>query len=179
MPVLVSAVVLLGALGLLNLALTFGIVRRLNAESARAAQPAGLHGLADAASIGATAGPFSVTAADGSTVTRDTLATPALVAFFAPGCPPCAELLPEFTGRLREDGPPAGDVLAVVTPGAGQQEYVDALAEVATVVTGDQAQDVVDALGVGGFPVVARLDDDGTLHVLHRDLREMARPVPA
>ncbi|MFD0531107.1 hypothetical protein ACFQ1I_38165 [Kitasatospora arboriphila] len=67
----------------------------------------------------------------------------------------------------------------MVTPGASQQEYVDALAEVATVVTGDQAQDVVDALGVGGFPVVARLDDDGTLHVLHRDLREMARPVPA
>ncbi|WP_431682288.1 hypothetical protein [Kitasatospora sp. KL5] len=67
----------------------------------------------------------------------------------------------------------------MVTPGAGQQEYIDALAGVATVVTGDHAQQVVAALGVSGFPVVARLDTDGTLHVLHRDLREMARPVPA
>jgi len=177
MPVLISAVALLGALALLNLVLTYGVIRRLNAQ---ATAPAADHaGLSDAASIGAVAGPFSVTALDGSAVSHDTLPTPALVGFFAPGCPPCAELLPEFTGRLGESGPAADRVLAVVTPGAGQQEYVDALVEVATVVTGEQAHDLVAAFGVSGFPVVARLDDDGTVHVLHRDLRELSRPVPA
>lgn len=169
MAVLGSAVALLGALLVVNLILTYGIIRRL--ATLGPARPAGP---IDAGSVGTAAGPFAVRATDGGMLTREDLPEGALVGFFSPGCEPCTELLPRFSAAVRRLRLPQERVLAVVGPGPGEERaYTDELEGIARVVAGDQAEAVVAAFGVTGYPVVCQVASDGTLTVVDRDLEDL------
>ncbi|MFI8258058.1 TlpA family protein disulfide reductase [Streptomyces filamentosus] len=169
MAVLGSAVALLGALTVLNLVLTYGLVRRVGALG-----PARPPGPIDAGSVGATAGEFEVRATDGTGVSRGDLPDGALVGFFSPGCEPCTELLPRFASAVRELRLPPARVLAVVAPGTEDPgPYTRALEGIARVVTGEEAVVVAEAFGITGYPVVCRLGSDGAVTVVDRDLRDL------
>ncbi|MFZ4296706.1 TlpA family protein disulfide reductase [Streptomyces cinereoruber] len=169
MTVLGSAVALLGALLVVNLIVTYGIIRKL--ATLGPSRPAGP---IDAGSVGATAGPFTVRATDDGVLAREDLPDGTLVGFFSPGCEPCTELLPRFSSAVRRLRLPRARVLAVVAPGPGEQRtYTEELDGLARVVTGDQAEAVVAAFGVTGYPVVCRVASDGTVTVVDRDLRDL------
>ena len=86
MPALVAAVVLLGAVCLLNLLLLFAVLRRLREQTAELARLAAI-------------GPFGKSGYDvGKLIGKAWPAAdvPALVGFFAPGCEPCHLEAPTF-----------------------------------------------------------------------------------
>ncbi|MBW8486234.1 hypothetical protein [Actinomadura parmotrematis] len=124
MPYLVAAVVLLGALCLVNLLLTLGILRRMRADAAGPGAPFALRPGARVAGFEA------VTTAD-ETVSAAGLS--GTVGFFSAGCEPCHELLPRFIEHAREVG--RDRVLAVV--GGDDPALLEALAPVARVVAAD------------------------------------------
>ena len=157
MPYLIAAVVLVGLLGLLNLALTAAVMRRLRSLAASSPARSPLPGML---APGSTVPPFTGTTVDGSPVTLDGLATPALIAFLAPGCRPCESLLPELATRAGQR--PAG-ALAVITAddpaeAAGYRQRLDGAAHV---VVEDADGTLNRAFGVSAYPTVYLVDGDG------------------
>ncbi|MFJ4498803.1 TlpA family protein disulfide reductase [Streptomyces sp. NPDC088864] len=169
MAVLGSAVALLGALTVLNLVLTYGIIRKL--PSLAPARPAGP---VDAGSVGTVAGDFSVHTADGSVLTRQDLPDGALVGFFSPGCEPCTELLPRFSAAVRDLRISRAEVLAVIAPGTeSPHPYADELGDIARLAVGGEAARIAEAFGITGYPVVCRVASDGSVTVIDRELRAL------
>ncbi|MEV4543206.1 peroxiredoxin family protein [Micromonospora echinaurantiaca] len=112
MPVVVAALVVLAVLALLNLLLTFGVIRKLREhtqELARARPPVTLP-------VGAQVPDFTAPTAGGDVVSIASLrASGGLVVFLAPDCSGCQEQLPAARSALAEalDTPVA--VLVVLT----------------------------------------------------------------
>ncbi|GAA2846487.1 TlpA family protein disulfide reductase [Nonomuraea rubra] len=156
MAYLVTAVVLVALLGMVNLLLTIGLIRRLRRESGP--RPMLAEGLAPGAGVPR----FAAMTTNGEPVSEELLGAPALVGFFSPGCQPCKELLPLFVERARgtSDG-----VLAVVAavPGQDATAYLEPLAQVARVVTEPPQGPVQRAFKVGAFPTIITIDAGGTV----------------
>lgn len=106
---LTVAVVLVGALGLLNLLLSLAIVRRLRASEA-AGGPPPVSGLAQGISMPA----FEATARDGSAVTAGVFADGGLLIFLRARCHWCWEKLPAMGAYIRTSGYAPDRVLFVV-----------------------------------------------------------------
>lgn len=123
MQFVIAALVVVGLLGLLNLLLTLGILRRMRAE-------AGMKGAASPFELrpGSTLGEFAATTINGEPITDETVT--GTVAFFSAGCKPCHDLLPDFVAYAREQG--RDNVVAVVA--GDEPATVSVLAEVARVV---------------------------------------------
>lgn len=126
MQFVIAALVVVGLLGLLNLLLTLGILRRMRAE-------AGMKGAASPFELrpGSTLGEFAATTINGEPITDETVT--GTVAFFSAGCKPCHDLLPDFLAYAREQG--RDNVVAVVA--GDEPATVGVLAEVARVVTAE------------------------------------------
>lgn len=177
MSLMGAAIALVGAIALLNLTLTYGLIRRLRAGAGPGA--AGGPGPDDHAGVAPAVRDFEAVTSQGRTIRPGDLPDGALVAFFSTGCPPCAALLPRFVAAVPGLGLPVSAVLAVVAPGPEERDYVDALAEVATVVSGEHAATVAEAFGVVGYPVVCRLAADGAVTpVEHERLGSLAPVAP-
>jgi hypothetical protein len=126
MPTVVAALVVLGLLGLLNLLLTFGIIRRMRAD-------AGTKGAGPSSGLrpGSAVGEFAVTTIDGEPITNETAI--GTVAFLSAGCVACHDLLPDFVAYAQEQG--RDNVVAVVA--GDDPATVSTLAGVARVVTAE------------------------------------------
>ncbi|MEV6912663.1 TlpA disulfide reductase family protein [Amycolatopsis sp. NPDC051071] len=178
MPILTAAVVLVGLLCVLDLLLSFGIIRRLreqnetlkNVQRNAAAQPE------IALPAGATVGAFSATTVGGAELsTADIDGTRALVGFFSPNCTPCKERMPEFIEYATGF---EGKVIAIA---AGNEEetadMVVRLGEVAEVIREFDGGDVHQAFGASGYPALCVVEADRT--VLASGWEMSALPVPA
>jgi thiol-disulfide isomerase/thioredoxin len=181
MYVLVAAVVLLGALCMINLLLTYGVIRRLRHHTdLLSTRPAG----PDAGDLmlpaGSSVRDFAVTDQDGGGVSPATFAAPTLLAFLSPGCGPCETLLPQFVHAAREWPGGRGQVLAVVAGDGGGAEaaFASRLAPVATVVV-EGAQERATAFGVRGYPVLCVVDNAATITWTGRKTESIKRPVVA
>src|SRR5258708_33673625 len=111
MAVLGSAVALVGVLCLLDLVLTFGVIRRLR-EHTRLLAQAGPGRPPELLDPGASIGEFEAATIEGETLSLAALKLETVVGFFSPTCKPCRELLPGFVDRaagLRRE-----QVLAVI-----------------------------------------------------------------
>jgi hypothetical protein len=158
MSILVAAVVLVGGVALVNLLLTYGVIRRLRQHTELLSQRSGRNVGDDMVlPVGTPVEDFSAVADDGTVVSPGLLSGPTLMAFFAPGCQPCAELLPRFLATAAATDRLA---IAVVTDGdpAEQFGYRERLSAVATVVSGAQAAVVSEAFKVRGFPALCLVD---------------------
>ncbi len=167
MPYLVSAVVVVGALGLLNLLLTLGVVRRLRELEPLARAGGGGQARPRGGPIpapGYPVGEFRARTTTGELVGReDLLADQTLVAFFSVGCPPCIEAVPRFVPRAAAAGS-RNRVLAVVQGGgADAAGFVEPLERVARVVVEDERGPVSAAFGVTGSPAYCLVDGSGTM----------------
>ncbi|MGW7042169.1 TlpA family protein disulfide reductase [Streptomyces avermitilis] len=162
MPYLTVAVLLLALLGVLNLALTFGVVRRLRErpgssvgeEWDRASQLA----------VGAPVGAFSAVDVDGLPFAHDDL--PGLmVVFVSPDCPACEETLLHVLERARAYG--RERMLAVVIRDGDEPgdpgPYVKRLTPVARVAVTDMGGDLTTAFALRGLPAYAEVGADGRI----------------
>lgn len=182
MPFLVTGLAVVGALTLLNLVLTLGVIRRLREHTAllgRSSHPAHA-GDSPTRPVDALVGDFTATTVEGATVSRATLAGETVVGFFSPGCEACDKLVPEFVGWAAANVPGGRNhVLAVVEAFPGEEEHhVALLSEVAQVVVERPgAGRVIAAFGVTAFPALCVVDSDGRIVATGRGLD--ALPVPA
>lgn len=177
MPILIAAVVIVGVLCLLDLLLTFGVIRRLreHTEFLRARQP-----FADRPVIGLDPGqapePFTVMTSD-----EVPLSYPAglrVAGFFASFCSACPERVAPFLAYVRANGIPRDDVLVVLLPGDdGPPEYMSRLAEVAQVALETEDGPATKAFGVSGYPAFCLLDANGA--VITSGFDPAALPAPA
>ncbi|MCX4680166.1 peroxiredoxin family protein [Streptomyces sp. NBC_01433] len=120
---LAVAILAVGALALVNLVLTVGVVRRLREHSdllERAPVPAvGMpEGMSGIAAVGTPIPSFTAGPPDSPVTDRD-LADGTLVAFFSPTCAPCRDKLPGFAARYADRPEEARRVLAVVVGDSG------------------------------------------------------------
>lgn len=176
MTVLIGAVVIVGALCLLDLLLTFGVIRRLreHTEMLARSQPAGVD------VIGLTAGeaPEAFTATDEEGAAVRGPSGLSVVAFFSPSCSVCPKRAPAFIDYVRGHLVGRDEVLAVVVGQATESvPYLADLTEVARVCTESPDGSVGRAFAVRGFPAFFVLDAGGT--VLWSGYDPAALPAPA
>jgi thiol-disulfide isomerase/thioredoxin len=178
MPFLTAAVVLVGILCVIDLLLSFGIIRRLREQNetlrVMREQAAGVE--PDIAlPAGAAVGAFAATAVSGVRLSSEDIDGRLLVGFFSPGCEPCKERMPQFIEyATRFDG----RVLAVAAAGFGETaDIVARLGEVAEVMVEEEHGPVHQAFGAKGYPALCLVDGDGT--VVASGWEMSALPVPA
>jgi hypothetical protein len=162
---LVVLVVLVGAVAVLNLLLTVGVIRRLRQHSERLSTMSAIDAPMGemVLSAGERVGEFAESTTDGEPVSRELLSGQTLVGVFSPDCGACKEQLPKFVSRAAQFAGGRGQVLAVLTGDAEQVEpYRQQLAPVARVVI-EAPMDgpVASALKVQGWPAYAVLDGAG------------------
>ncbi|WP_097867852.1 redoxin domain-containing protein [Streptomyces sp. rh34] len=118
MSPLAAAVLAVGALAMVDLVLTVGVVRRLRDHSdllrrtsvPAVGMPGGMSGIAP---VGTPVPSFTAGPPDSPVTDRD-LTDGTLVAFFSPTCEPCRDKLPGFVARYADRPEEARQVLAVV-----------------------------------------------------------------
>jgi thiol-disulfide isomerase/thioredoxin len=180
MPILTAAVVLVGLLCVIDLLLSFGIIRRLRDqnEALRAVQQQAT-AVAEpdiALSPGSEVCTFSATTVSGTELSNvDTADTRLLIGFFAPGCEPCKERMPEFIEyAARFDG-------RVIAVAAGDPietaDMVARLGEVAEVVLEQDGGPLHKAFAATGYPALCLVDGNGI--VLASGWEMSVLPAPA
>lgn len=166
MSYLAAGVVVVGALAILNLLLTFGVIRRLREHTELISADRGMGPPDLMVGAGESPGDFTAVATDGTTVSRKELVGGHLVGFFSPDCEPCRQMAPRFADRAAALPLGRTQVLAVVVGGLAEVAELVALFEpVARVVVedGPAASDVAGAFKVKGFPAICALNGDGVV----------------
>jgi hypothetical protein len=154
MAYLYALVGLFGALTLLNLLLTFGIIRRL-----RHRPPGTIVTTPGFLTPGTLIGDFTGRDLDGRPVSRGELSGRTLVGFFSPGCDACRDRLPDFAAA-RVFGPDRS--LAIVMGGAvSASDYLPSLTPVARVVPDDPDGPLISAFAITTVPSFFVVDADG------------------
>jgi peroxiredoxin len=176
------AVTLIGVLSLLNLALTFVVIKQMRRRGGQAANrgaPGGPRPWHLAA--GSAAPEFTVQAVSGETVSlSDLTGARSVVAFFSVGCPPCRMQLPELKAYARSVPGGAAQVLAVVCGAADEAaDYVRELADAATVVVEPIAGPAAQAFSVSAYPTIYVLDERGRIETSGGAVRQVATSAPA
>jgi thiol-disulfide isomerase/thioredoxin len=164
LELLLATVVIVGMVGVLNLLLTFGVIRRLREHNELLSSGAGgARPITTMLAVGESVAPFSATTVDGRSISRDQLAGPILIGVFAAGCEACREYLPNFVESAAVYPGGRQQVLAVVVAhdDSAAAPYVDELAEIANVVRDVRGGPTLTALGVKGYPAFAIVDHEG------------------
>ncbi|GGP15646.1 hypothetical protein LDL08_37140 [Nonomuraea glycinis] len=163
MPFMIAAVVLVGVLCLVNLLLTFAVLRRLREHTTELERLAG-----EPRTL-----PFDPSFLVGrtlpATATR-AVPSPRLVGFFDADCGSCHEHAPKFAAEARP-----GTSLAFVT-GTGRQlqNLVDVVGEASAVVVAEEAAAVAADLGIQTFPMFLRVDAEGRIVQADTDADHLA-----
>lgn len=177
MTVLIAAVAVVGVLCLLDLLLTFGVIRRLREHTTI------LSGVRDPGPIGLAAGQspgaFSAVTTAGDLVTDDDGLR--VVAFFSASCSACPEQVPPFADYVTSHHIGRGDVLAVVVkdPASDDPPYLPVLTEAVQVCVEPDGGDLARAFRVQGFPLFCVLDEAGALLASGYDPSALSQPIPA
>lgn len=158
------AIAVVGALCLVDLILTFGVIRRLREHTDLLNQRIGERAAAPGPIMleaGATVGDFSATATDGVSVSRADLTGRRLVGFFSPTCPACTENMPKYLAHARAH-PGGRDAVLSVVVGAEEEtaEMVRQLEPVSRVVRDVEQGEISKAFAVDGYPAYGILDGD-------------------
>ena len=103
MAYLAAAVIIVGIIGLLNLVLAFGVIRRLREHTVRLTAVEAGHGQSAEIMFGAgtTVQPFQAVTEDGMTLSRDGLTGRTLVSFFSRTAPPARSGCRSSSGMRR------------------------------------------------------------------------------
>lgn len=161
MPVLIAAVVLVGAIAVLNLLLTMAVIRRLRRYEAAQGAP-----LPDSGpKVGATIPEFSGETLSGETVaTTDVSSAEAVFAFLSTTCSACPTSLPYLVEYAQARELKAAQVVAVI---GGEQadagEFLDALAGKATVIMEAAMGPITQSFDVSAFPTFVMTNAEATV----------------
>lgn len=147
------AVALVGALGILNLLLSIGVVRRLRRHTELLANRAPVDDdvPASAVSVGTRVGALRARSTLGAELVFEEGPEPLLVAVLSPDCSPCRERLPLLLEHVERD--PRARVLAVVLEEGGlEAEMVERLEPAVPVAVEPWGGDLPRLLEVEGTP---------------------------
>src|SRR5215469_2938250 len=176
MPILIAAVVAVGALCLLDLLLTFGVIRRLREHSnvlAGAVDP-GMIGVPPGEAPGA----FSAVTTSGEEVTGT--AGLRVVAFLSSSCSACPERVPPFTEYLARHRIGRDSVLAVIAADDGTPPaFLSQLVNVTQACVEPYDGEAATAFKVTGFPAFYLLDADGAVTASGWDPSALPEPAMA
>ncbi|MEH1125615.1 TlpA family protein disulfide reductase [Micromonospora sp. CPCC 206061] len=167
MPFLVTAVVLVGLLCIVDLLLTFAVLRRLREHTEELGRLSGAGhvsmGVDRDKLMGRELPEFSAITVDGAVVSRESLTGAVeLVGIFSPGCSPCHAQAPLFVAEAARM--PAGKTLALVAgSGAEADDLVQIVKGMTDVVLAPESMTVVNGLNIGAFPTFLRLDASGAI----------------
>jgi hypothetical protein len=177
MAILIAAVALAGALCLLDLLLTFGVIRRLREHTDLLSALGGkmpVLGL----EAGKSPGRFSAVTTSGELMTD--AARLRMVAFLSSSCSVCPERVPPFVEYLTNYRLERDSVLAVVETEKGEPvPYLDQLAEVALVCLEPSGGKVSKAFEVDAYPLFFLMDADGAVITNGYDPAMLPAPVAA
>ncbi|GAA1960128.1 hypothetical protein [Catenulispora subtropica] len=186
MPFVISALVLIGALAVLNLILTMAVIRRLHESSHSPESEQALPGPASLQPrppllVGDAIPEFSASATDGSAVSRTDLAGErVLYAFFSVACKPCWQRMSEYIAFVRESGlGPEQVVSVVIGDGGAVAASLVAMAEVSRVVVEPPAGPVSSAFAFRFSPTYVLAGPDGTVEASGLALTDVSRTVAA
>ncbi|NUW30420.1 hypothetical protein HTZ77_03120 [Nonomuraea sp. SMC257] len=157
MPFLTALVILFVALGIVNLLLTFGVVRRLREHTRvleRLVRAGGTHAppeFTDLPRAGDAVGAFTATTVDGEPVSPERLPGRTVAVFLAPECGSCRDKVPAIAAWA---GDRDREQVLVVLDGqvTDPADMVRALGPVARVVVEKEGTPVADAFHVRSFP---------------------------
>ncbi len=139
-------------IGLVNLLLVVGVIRRLRDHETRLAGfEAG-----PAVPLGSPVGMFSATSTRGVRLSSEMLPAHATIGVFAAGCEPCHRQLPDFVAYTRQLTDP---VAVVLTGGVDHADLVARLEETCHVVVEPPGGPVSTALRVPGTPTLLRIEN--------------------
>jgi hypothetical protein len=154
--VLIAIIIVVGLIALVDLVLTYGLIRRVNSIQA---QPHSIDpGLVPAA--GHRIGDFVAKATDNREITeREFKGLETFAAFVMVGCGPCHRLAEE----LSQMAPPELPLLLFIASSQGADEEVARIAAqvpfAAAVCVVEPTGAVTEAFGVSGFPTVIRVGE--------------------
>src|SRR4051794_28290086 len=111
---LAAALVVVGAVAVTNLLLTFGVIRRLREHTGLLADRPGGPPRKGVIAKGEAPGDFVAMTTAAEPVSTGSISGGQLVGFFMPGCAPCKELAPRFVATARAEAGGRDRVLAVV-----------------------------------------------------------------
>jgi hypothetical protein len=176
MPVMIAAVVIVGGLCLLDLLLTFGVIRRLREHTTMISGAAGKPRLASGLSAGDVPAAFSAITTDTEIVSG--AARLRVVAFFASWCSVCPERVQPFAEYLGAHDIRRDNVLVVsVGPGSTLPSYLTELSLLAQICIEQEDGEIARAFKVTGFPAFFLLDSDGSVAL--SEFSPSALPEPA
>ena len=162
MPVLTGAVVIVGALCLIDLLLTFGVIRRLREHTEMLALTRTAGDLVIGLAAGKVPDGFTATDNEGEAVRGPSGL--GVVAFFSTACPACPAKVPVFIDYVRKHPAGRDGVLAVVVGQAPESApYLADLMSVARVCTESSGGAIGRAFAVQAFPAFFLLDAGGTV----------------
>ncbi|MEU5399915.1 TlpA disulfide reductase family protein [Streptomyces sp. NPDC005963] len=153
MALVIAGLVLVGVLGLVNLALLTGFIRRLRRPGQPRSGPKPGRQMPD----------FSATTLSGRTIGRaDLVGRPVVLAFLSTGCPVCPALVPQLVKHARSTGLTA-DRMVVVIAGdeATARELTEPLAGVASVVVEPSPGELSGAFRISVTPTTVLVDAGG------------------
>jgi thiol-disulfide isomerase/thioredoxin len=166
MAFIIAALTFVGALCVINLVLTLGVVRRLRQHSELlSGKSQSLTSPGDAMlPVGRTPSEFEATTMNGQTVSRTEIGGRTLLGFFSPECSLCRKYAPEFAAHVASL--PAGERRALAVVVGREDETLELVASL-----GDGVQIVVEPTGgavssayeVRGFPCLSVVTDGGTV----------------
>jgi hypothetical protein len=166
--ILIGAVVLVGAICVLNLILTFGVIRRLKEHVHLLAALRATTGLSTGKGFvepGERPQPFSATTIDGQGIDETSLTEQVtIVAFFSPDCASCKDWIPRFVVAAQAVVAGSGRAIAVVAaPDLDAVEAREALLEHTDVVLEDFDGPIHHAFSVSGYPSLCKIGPGGTV----------------
>ena len=161
MTVLTAALLCVGALCLLDLVLTLGVVKRLREHTEMLSTVEAAPGRKASLGAGEEVGDFTAVTVDGVPLVRDQLDDGTLVAFFSPTCQPCKEKLPKFVEFARSLPGGRERVVAAVIGGTEEAAPLNsALAPVAQVVNEEYDGPLSSAFQATAYPTVLMTGKD-------------------
>lgn len=175
MVVLTAAVIVVGVLCVLNLAVSGAVIRRLRAAPA----PGGgvpSHGLAPGSAVPE----VDLRDARGEPVTGESLrGHPTLVAFFATTCPECARHAPELTARAAALGAAGVHLLsALVDTGADREGLRPLLSSTGRLLVGEDAAELARRFRSDLTPAYFLVGADGRVVASGPALGALPLPLP-
>jgi hypothetical protein len=161
---LIVSCVVVGVIGILNMVLTFGLVSRIRLLQEVVQE--GVFRDPDLPQPGQAVGDFSITTAQGTSLSQRDLEGEALVGFFTSGCKPCRSLRAEL-----ERTPPSLPFIAFVDGDDDDpevDEIVSSLSRFARVAIVHADDAVTRAFKPTGFPTLIRTENGLVAAAGHR-----------
>jgi len=155
MPFLIAAVVLVGAIAILNLLLTMAVIRRLRKNEANMPPPM----MESGPEAGSEVPQFSATTVTGEELSEAAFnSETGLVAFFSTTCSACKPAVATLIEHIEKTNLKPGQVMAVIS-GEGEEraEFTEALAGKASVVAESQMGPLTASFSISAFPSFVHL----------------------